>query len=583
MSTVLFVTACGGGGGGGGNISPSNEVTSDQTPILPDPLVPTARFEEKDVYQVASTTYNSVLATLNLNDFSTGFVSGFAKGLSSSSPSNSNQQQFGPMRTDCAHGGYSSLSYFLVDISELFNGQLQDGDSLESSWNNCHDVSGFTFNGGFNFEVNEFSGDFFSGQYILDIDYSLINFSASYDYNQSFQVDGSLTSSVNTMSYPAYSATSSGNDVRIQSGLASILKNFSITINSSGTGSQSIAGEGFINSSVGGDIKFTIVDALEQRSGENVTAGTIVIEGDNNSSILLSINSSSVEIEMDLDGDSIYEDSIISSVYNFTAPLDAITVNNASYISEDALEFAEGMHYMIQSNVNQFKLFVNNAADAYAGNYELYTVNCQNWGDTEFDFNFADSDSVYAGELATGDKIIGSWNDCSYPDTQRYSGSIDFEVVNQTGNFNTADYEITFEGSIYLSSPNNNSLYATNYQFTLTEIAASDQQVHFTSDEISFGVFDSFSNINVYGTNTDGIKGISGTGSYIAYDQIVSVSITDTVTVDDNRRPNGGTIIVTDPHGSTITISPLGDNDYQLDVDIDGDESIDSTFIKNGY
>jgi hypothetical protein len=332
LATLLLIAACGGGGGGGGG-----GVT----------LLPGLSITQLNAPTIASETMGSVDAVQGTTQ-GTGFITGVAVSGGSASGSDFNLQDFvldqlaSALAVGNSQGGIGGITVsdsvpcsigridFTVTIADSTGTYLTAGDRIALNFVGC-DEAGVLMNGGFTMVINAitpfydpslppsaFTLDVSVDMNGFSVDDGIIDFSADGDMTMAFDVNGN-----------AISLTLSGNGITVTDGvITETLAGYSYSfIVDDSTGDFSASLNGTISSSLfNGTVSFQTTSAFTGNdflAGGNPTAGSILFTTDvDNSSAILTAQSdgSTVVIDVDEDGNGIYEIQIVTDWATIGAP-----------------------------------------------------------------------------------------------------------------------------------------------------------------------------------------------------------------------------------------------------------------------
>ena len=188
---------------------------------------------------------------------------------------------------------------------------LTTGDSVSMSANNCT-FSGVTMNGTISISNVVVAGDQITPPYSMQFTLATSGFSVS-SGREIAALNGSSTISESTSDGITFTTSSSGAGIQVTAGGETLtLTNFQITeVENQATGAYSVDISATISSSLlGGSVTVTTDAPLSGVYPFEADAGQITCTGDNSSVTITVIDSTSVQLDVDPDGDGIPDDTI---------------------------------------------------------------------------------------------------------------------------------------------------------------------------------------------------------------------------------------------------------------------------------
>jgi hypothetical protein len=188
---------------------------------------------------------------------------------------------------------------------------LTTGDTVSMSSNNCT-FSGVTMNGSISIGSVVVTGDQITPPYSMQFSLSTSGFSVSTG-GEIVAINGSGTISESTNDDITFTSSFSGAGIQITAGGETLtLTDYQITeVENQATGAYSVDISATISSStLGGSVTVTTDVPLSGVYPFEADAGQITCTGDNSSVTITVIDSTSVQLDVDLDGDGITDDTV---------------------------------------------------------------------------------------------------------------------------------------------------------------------------------------------------------------------------------------------------------------------------------
>ncbi|MDJ0926638.1 MAG: hypothetical protein QNJ73_03220 [Gammaproteobacteria bacterium] len=302
--SVLLLTACGGGGGSsapavGGiqTLTATAPITSQNAPIITRSVLGAAAGSDglADLGGLAGPA-GGLTGTMTINNANVG--------------ANPNVV-IGPQTENCLVSGTQT---FTADIQDPLT--MTSGDTLDFDFALCDNGDGVVMNGGFSMVVQSFSGDPFLGAFVMNVNVTASNLSATENGDTS-TTDGDMNMIVDTMNTPSVSITiSSSSLVMTDSTGTATLAGYSMSVaidQLMGTAMFTVSG--FLESpDFTGMVEFTTNVPLDLSGVGAPTGGEFVINGADGAVITVRIVSDQqIEIDVDLEGDGNIDDMIVTS------------------------------------------------------------------------------------------------------------------------------------------------------------------------------------------------------------------------------------------------------------------------------
>jgi hypothetical protein len=329
LFALCFLISCGGGGGGGGvegapgGTTPTLAVTNDNAVAV-----------AAEVVEASSVISQNVETTQNFTGaVSTGEVKGMGvvdlvswqvkKIKENEAELASAPQPVGAVQTEtvaCDFGGTMTVS--LNDADN--NLELSAGDSLSTTMYNCGVDTGNgmgSMNGGMDMRINSISGDFInSGIMDVSVTYRNLVMDIPGDYYSKVNGDMRLVMEFSD-SFMGFTASGSSFSYSDSNNFNRTMANYSMSISTSDgmtTGSITISGALTSSQTLGGTIVFETVVPFSISNSDFPDAGEIVVTGTKpegaefaTSLYMTVLSNTDVQLEVDADGDGIYEYSLV--------------------------------------------------------------------------------------------------------------------------------------------------------------------------------------------------------------------------------------------------------------------------------
>jgi hypothetical protein len=167
--------------------------------------------------------------------------------------------------------------------------------------------------GRLDYVVDSINGDFFGGLYDLTMTLTLGNFQVATAADV-LTSNGDVTVTLNTLNAPAVSASISGNSLTVDANASSETQTNFSSVQTLDVGVSpspfSMTSSGTLDSTqLSGVVNYSTPTPLQGFDSDYPSSGQFLVAGDN-SSTLLTAEGDTVLIEIDADGDGIYEDTI---------------------------------------------------------------------------------------------------------------------------------------------------------------------------------------------------------------------------------------------------------------------------------
>jgi hypothetical protein len=312
LTSILLVTGCGDSGFYGSSDDNDGDVGSNTG----------ANITSANAETVLKVAYDAAQSSAGLGDLSgeTGIIAAGPNNVakvggrpfaSAGSMVTTSQDPLPDLIDDCDGGGTVTNS---GDIADQDTFTLSPGDFFAVVFDMCNDGLGTVTDGRLDYVIDAFNGDIlFSGLYDLTMTLTLGNFQVATAADV-LTSNGDVTVTLNTLNAPAVSASISGTSLTVDGNASSETQtNFSSvqTLDASVSPSPfSMTSSGTLDSTqLSGVVNYSTPTPLQGFDSDYPSSGQFLVAGDN-SSTLLTAEGDTVLIEIDADGDGIYEDTI---------------------------------------------------------------------------------------------------------------------------------------------------------------------------------------------------------------------------------------------------------------------------------
>ena len=212
--------------------------------------------------------------------------------------------------SNCDGGGTVTIS---ADIADLFTPTLSPNDFFAVVFDMCNDNLGSVTDGRIDYVIDAFNGDFLGGFYDLTMTLTLGNFQVATAADV-LTSNGDATVTLNTINAPAVSASVSGISFTVDANASSETQtNFSSaqTLDAGVSSSPyTMTSSGTLDSTqLSGVVSYSTPTMFQGFDSDYPISGQFLVTG-SSSSARLTAEGVNVLIEIDADGDGIYEEMI---------------------------------------------------------------------------------------------------------------------------------------------------------------------------------------------------------------------------------------------------------------------------------
>jgi hypothetical protein len=311
---LTLLAACGGSSNDGGNAG---------TPPPPASLAISAG----NAAEVSGAAYGAATSSGELTDLSgsAGIMGGGAGSFSKATVNGqvkatvgglAQQVPIGSGPVDCLVNGTVDISGDIQDPIAVTAGILTPGDTFSVEYVACDDGVGEILDGRIDMVVGDpFTGNISNGAYELTMDIEISNFQVT-TATDVITSNGDTSTTLNTLAAPYIEASVGGNSITVDANAGSeTLSAYSSEQTFDGRvapAPYTMAAAGTLDSTqIGGVVDYSTPVTFEGVDTGYPTAGVLLVEGENSAARLVAqANGVDVVIEIDADGDGVFEDTI---------------------------------------------------------------------------------------------------------------------------------------------------------------------------------------------------------------------------------------------------------------------------------
>jgi hypothetical protein len=491
----------------------------------------------------------------------------------------------GPVTEPCESGnGTVTVS---GDVAAL--GTLSVDDEFNLEFDQCDDNIGVILDGNLDFVVDDVQGDPLTEVFLLSLGTTFTDLVAT-GADRAYSVNGDANSTLDSLGFPVTSSTLSGSTLEIASGIEIYTyTNFTQTLSrNTTTGEIELTASGTLDSDLlGGSVDYETVESILAIGNENPSSGVILITGADDTTVRIVIeNTTSVRLEIDSDGDGNVDDTQFTTWEELTGAVSSIDSANAQEVAREVLAAA----VQFPGSVASLQFFTGNPFENLrqlgpSGNFDGQVIACTDGGDATISGFIAN-----AGTYTAGDQLSAIFSACVRDPSGSPvdSGQLDVQIDSyqsaplvQSGSATFIGLERTVDGN------------------TVTSLGTLDQSVEiiggatleFDSSAMAFVLIDGLVLRGLSNVQSNSLIDISvpaprpltlnysGTLATTAlpgtFDYSVVVPIVSVLDDDPATGPTAGETLITADDDSTVTIVAVDNLNARLDVDLDGDTTID--------
>lgn len=317
---IFFLAAC-----GSGDSTFNGQDNNDQND--PPPITGLA-IDADNAVAVASAAYNAAIDSGELAALAgtTGLTAGKPAGSSKPLPQERTNSLLGqivqkiPLGTDvydCLMTGTVSISIDVVDPLVLAAGALSVGDNFLVDYDNCDDGLGEVIDGTIDLTVSAFEGDIFSGLYDMSMAMvvSMLQVTTLTDV---MTTDGTATARLNLLQLLYAEASVSGSSITMDyNSMSDTLTDFSSmqTVDASALDQPyTMVTQGTLTTTrLAGPVDYSTPVMFVGLGTNYPYTGEFFVLGDNSSIRLVADNDVDVHIDIDSDGDTVVDETIVTT------------------------------------------------------------------------------------------------------------------------------------------------------------------------------------------------------------------------------------------------------------------------------
>ncbi|UCG73357.1 MAG: hypothetical protein JSV45_02980 [Chromatiales bacterium] len=494
----------------------------------------------------------------------------------------------GPVTEACDGGGTTTISGDLANP-----GTITAGDTLTVQFDNCDDNDGTVINGRLDLTVLTIAGDPLSDVFRLSANTMFTNLTVV-DGGVSAQAQGDVTVTLDSLNFPVTVDTLEGSFFEIASqGEVFTLTNFTQSLTVDGgviPDTKSAEAMGRLGSQLlGGSVDYETTAPIGATGDADPDSGEILVTGADNSMMqIVIVDSTSVRLVIDADGDGMVDDQQFTTWAALTGQTSAVNTSTAPVIAREVIaSFLDFPGTDVGGQFSAGNPYANLALLAVSGNFGPVQVACPISGDASISGFIATP-----GTYGPGDQLNTSFNACERQaatltgqmdvtvntfqgapgSAYRFDGSATFtNVVRDSGAgpvtangtlTNIFDQSFTTPGNLQSDSAANSFTLEANAVTRNLSAVTSPLQVDFTvQPPVPSTIFPA-------GTLTT--SALSGTFVYA-----INAPFQSLLDGDPTTFASSGDMLVTASDTSSVRIVALDALNARLDIDLDGDSIVD--------
>ena len=486
------------------------------------------------------------------------------------------------------------------------------GDRIVAVFENCDNNIGFVISGTVDLAIINLQGDLNTDVFLIGFNVILTDIVVA-EGMETARADGRFVLTLDTLQFPIITMTLVGTELQFGSGSNLVtLSNFthSLIVDSGVIPDTKLAEvSGRLDSSaLGGSVDYETTTSIEGSGDDDPHTGVILVSGAGGSSVrIVIVDSTSVTLEIDTNGDSVIDRYIdtswadLSQENGTNGGTSTITEAAAPIIAREVFNGVTGFGSVTVAAGGQFSptaVFGLAQQQGLSGNFGPATIDCINGGSAEVSGSIAT-----AGTFSANDYLDVTFSNCvhSFEELDRRM-ELTVNSYAQTpgdGYLVTAtatefDFLRFIGGSCYSGTgtfdTSYNSVYATTGLVNIENTASRFDVWAGGRTQTLGGAYVSVQ-ISVGQQPTRVTRQSSGT---ITSDDLVGSFAYNSVSPDvfvvdqfSETGPYSGELLVTAGDGSTMTMVALNELNLRLDLDFDGDSTIDqqimTTWATLGY
>lgn len=593
LAVGVASTIATGGGGSGGLASVTPPPTSD------DPTLAISAVNGEDV---SSAVVLAIGVSFDLGDIAGDDLIAQAAGDAS---------KFSAMRGFASL--YSKLSNPLAQAIEgCANGGTVDvtltvqnpnvptvGDQIVAVFDNCDDNMGYVISGTADLTIADLQGDVATDVFLVSFDILLTDIAVT-EGTQTVTADGSFTLTLDSLDYPSVTMSLVGAELQFGADgdvVAMTDFNHSLTVDAGVVPDAKLA-EAFgrlDSQALGGTVDYDTPTLIQASGDDDPHTGVILVTGANESSVrIVIVDSTSVTLEIDADGDDVIDEYIDTSWAELNKEVPdvrtgLITSENVPIIAREVFNAVTGFGSVTVAAGGQFTptgVFGQIKQQAVSGDFSSLSVACITSGGANVSGSIAT-----AGAFSANDQLNANFIGCTR-NNEGLEGEMNVAVSSfletsgdaylLTGTVAQNDLLRFIDGSCHAGT----GTFNTSYDFVYSSTG------HVGMDN-SASEFDVWS-----GGRSQTLSDATVTAQIMIGQQPVTVTRTSSGTItsedldgsfgyesvspdvflidgDSGTGPYSGELLVTGRDDSSIRIVALDERNLRLDIDFDGNSTVD--------
>lgn len=592
LLAALILTGCGGGGGGSSTPVEYLQITSGNAQDVAGTVIQAvdSSFGLADAGG-GEITASAADAATNAGTLDAGRYLAFLPRLRRQVLAVGPLARVGPVTEDCLEDGSITVSGDVADPDTL-----TVGDSITAVFNDCDDGDGAVTDGRLELVIRDLQGDPLTDVFLLRTGVTVTRFSIT-EEGESTTADGDFELTLDSLDFPQVRTRLTGDSLELAyGGDTYTLTNFDETIDTSVEllpYRDLVSAVGTVASRVlDGKVDYDTTVPVEGPAGDAPETGEILITGLAGATIRVVVQSqSSVELRLDLDGNGSVDEvqaTTWAELGGAVAP--GVTAGNAALVAREALAAAFGFERVVRDAGLQF--------DA-EGAFRVATDNVSApgpFGPIEPRCVLSGGSASVSGELAVpgtftaGDQFTGTFLGCAqqtptgqFPFLTSLSGVLAASVTEcmcAAVSLFTVSYAADATGfgaatgqfaGIYGGDPIVDSWSGTSAGMQLAGATSPRAVVDASVDTVNDTFF---SPARITRTVGGGVYTAQVPGVYVLETLTPLVSNGDS---DLATGPYSGDVKVTADNGTSVRVVAVSDLDARLDLDLDGNGSIDQS------
>ncbi|MEJ2274324.1 MAG: hypothetical protein P8Y01_07085 [Woeseiaceae bacterium] len=591
LFTVGLVTTIasggGGSGGGGGNQPPS--------------AGPTLPVTAANGLEISSALVVTIGMTFDIGDITGGGIPIQAADMLIDIASTKSDEAGrislaateAPGINQCANSGTVDITYTLANPNSV-----TVGDRIIAVFDNCDDNEGYVIDGTVDLTVSAVEGDILTDVFLLGFDVVMAGVSID-DGTDVVTSDGFFTMTFDNLEFPVLGLNLAGDELVFGTGGETLtLTNFdhdlrigfgvypgTLTAQASGT---------LDSTSLGGSVDYATPVEIAAMGDLDPYGGEILITGANDSTVrIVIVDSSHVTLEVDSNGDGTVDDYIDTNWSELNGHTSTINVSTAPVIAREVYNAVTGFGSVTTTAGAQFTTagpFDQVDQLDVTGDFGPLDIACAISGNA-----LVSGSKVVADGYSAGDTLAANFAACARGG-EVLNGDLDFTLASfgrgagstffVSGSVTETELIRTMGGSCFTGSGS----FETSYDSMFTsagiiyvegfadtfDVAAGGRSQHLTGAGNSAEIQVAQQPVTVVRSSWGTISSDDIAGSY-NYESLTPAYFH----LDDDPAtgPFAGELLVTAADGSSLRMVALDELTLRLDIDLDGDSTIDEMLL----